>query len=265
MISSIELLTHKLEIKTAIESTPQSTSIAIETPIALIYNGISHVVMMALPKDLEYFAIGFSLSEGIIETVNEIYEIEIIEQPQGIELHIEISTRRFEALKQQRRQLAGRTGCGLCGTEQLTQVCKPLVRLPSTQKINWRHFQNVNAQLIKAQAIGQLTRCTHAAIWLDEQGQWIAGFEDIGRHVALDKLLGFRAQQSDQSGVIVVSSRASYEMVQKMVQCKAEILLALSVATSLAIEIAIEKNLTLVGAIKQQTAILYSGKDRILL
>lgn len=264
MKSMRKLSVDKLVLEPKIVLEHEIVSVAIEMPIALIYNGISHIVMMALPKDLTHFAIGFSLSEGIIESLNEIYDIEIFEQKNGIEIQIEISTRRFEALKLQRRQLAGRTGCGLCGVEQLAQIKKPLVLLPSNQTFNLNYFLNANEKLLKAQEIGQFTHCTHAAIWLDENGNFIAGFEDIGRHVALDKLLGFRAQQTDKSGIILVSSRVSYEMVQKMIQCKAEVLLALSVATSFAVEIANEKNLTLIGLFKQNNPVIYSGKKRIL-
>ena len=195
-------------------------TVAIEKPIALIYNGISHVVMMATPKDLNYFAIGFSLTENIIESVDEIYGIDIISGEQGIEVHIELSSRRFMQLKEKRRSLTGRTGCGICGSEQIEQVCQFIPPLALSDKIQLSDFHQSLDYLTKVQIVGGQTGCTHAAVWLDLNGNFIAGFEDVGRHVALDKLLGYRAelqQKHNQNikGIIMVSSRASYEIVQK--------------------------------------------------
>lgn len=242
--------------------------LAIETPIALVYNGISHVVMMATPKDLDYFAIGFSLTEGIIQSINEIYNIEIIKVINGYEVHIELSSRRFFELKQKRRNLTGRTGCGICGTEQIDQVCTLLPILSSNHSINLSHFNQVLSALKRVQPVGEQTGCTHAAILLDLQGNFIAGFEDIGRHVALDKLLGFRAKQLRNNSnfsetIVVVSSRASYEMVQKTINCGIEILMAVSAATSLAVDMAVKSNLTLIGFFKNEKGVIYSGSHRI--
>ncbi|MDF7667378.1 formate dehydrogenase accessory sulfurtransferase FdhD [Orbaceae bacterium ESL0727] len=253
----------------------EDDQIAIEKPVALVYNGISHVVMMATPKDLDYFAIGFSLTEHIIESVNEIYGIDIIETEQGIEVHIELSSRRFAHLKETRRNLTGRTGCGICGTEQIEQVVKPIAKLPNQTQITLSHFKHALSYLRKVQQVGEQTGCTHAAVWLDAKGQFIAGFEDIGRHVALDKLLGFRAKylakqtsqqtnpSSQQQDIVLVSSRASYEMVQKTSSCGIEVLLAVSAATSMAVDIAKQNNLTLVGFFRGDKGVIYSGLERI--
>lgn len=241
----------------------QSDFVAIEMPVALVYNGISHVVMMATPKDLELFAIGFSLSEGIIEQPNEIYSIEIESTSQGIEVQIELSSRRFIALKEKRRNLTGRTGCGICGAEQLDQVCQTLPHLPFKANINLADFTDSIKYLRQVQIVGEQTGCTHAAVWLDYHGRFIAGFEDIGRHVALDKLLGYRAKQRVQEGVILVSSRASYEMVQKTAKCGVEILLAVSAATSKAIDMAESTNLTLVSFFRGDKGVIYFGQQRI--
>ncbi|RKS87747.1 FdhD protein [Orbus hercynius] len=242
----------------------QLDMIAIEKPVALIYNGISHVVMMATPKDLAHFALGFSLTERIIDNPNEIYGIDIEETPKGIEVHIELSSRRFMQLKAQRRNLTGRTGCGICGTEQIDQVCKLSANLPTTTQIMLQHFVDAPNNLKRVQVVGEQTGCTHAAVWLSTQGQFIAGFEDIGRHVALDKLLGYRAKQHDQQGIILVSSRASYEMVQKVANCGVEILFAVSAATSMAVEMAEQCNLTLVGFFRGEKGVVYSGKHRLI-
>lgn len=237
--------------------------IAQEIPVALVYNGISHVVMMATPKDLEHFAIGFSLAENIIQSPQDIYDIEVIETSQGIEVHVELSSRRFAELKQKRRTLAGRTGCGICGTEQIEQVCQPIPRLPVSQIISLADFTDSVSYLKQVQLVGEQTGCTHAAVWLDLQGQFIAGFEDIGRHVALDKLLGYRAQQQNQQGVILVSSRASYEMVQKSANCGVEILMAVSAATSMAVDMAQQCGLTLLGFYRGQKGVIYCGDERL--
>ncbi|WP_392562033.1 formate dehydrogenase accessory sulfurtransferase FdhD [Orbus sturtevantii] len=241
----------------------QTDMIAIEMPVALIYNGISHVVMMATPKDLDYFAIGFSLTEGIIQSPNEIYGIEIQTSPKGIEVHIELSSRRFMALKEKRRNLTGRTGCGICGTEQIDEVCKLLPQLPLLAHISLVDFTDSLKYLKQVQIVGEQTGCTHAAVWLSLSGEFIAGFEDVGRHVALDKLLGYRAKQTNQQGIILVSSRASYEMVQKVASCGIEILLAVSAATSMAVDMAQQCNLTLVGFFRGEKGVIYNAKERL--
>lgn len=248
---------------------PKPDMIAIEKPVALIYNGISHVVMMATPKDLDYFAIGFSLTENIIESVNDIYHIDIIETSQGIEINIELSSRRFAQLKERRRNLTGRTGCGICGTEQIERICQNIPPLKINDKIKLANFRYSLSCLTQVQLVGQQTGCTHAAIWLDLNGQFLAGFEDIGRHVALDKLLGYRAKQlqlnhRDQKGVILVSSRASYEMIQKAAICGIEIVLAVSAATSMAVDNAKQNNLTLIGFFRGNKGVIYSDCGRIM-
>nr|WP_304623380.1 formate dehydrogenase accessory sulfurtransferase FdhD [Pantoea leporis] len=237
--------------------------LAQEVPVALVYNGISHVVMMATPNDLEAFAIGFSLSEGIIARPDEIYGIDVVPGCNGIEVQIELSSRRFMALKEQRRAMAGRTGCGVCGVEQLDQIGKPLQPLPFSQTFDLANLDKGLAQLRDYQPIGNLTGCTHAAAWMSPQGELQGGYEDVGRHVALDKLLGNRSQQPWQQGAVLVSSRASYEMVQKSAMCGVEILFAVSAATQLAVEVAERCNLTLIGFSKPGRATVYSHSRRL--
>ncbi|PQQ42911.1 formate dehydrogenase accessory sulfurtransferase FdhD [Photorhabdus luminescens] len=239
--------------------------IAEEVPVALVYNGISHVVMMASPKDLEYFAIGFSLSEGIIESQHEIRGIDIIANCNGgIELQIELSSRRFASLKERRRNLAGRTGCGICGTEQLSDVFRPISPLPFTQTFSLSQLDHALSQLTNVQDVGALTGCTHVASWIDPEGKLLGGCEDVGRHVALDKMLGMKAKTGWQQGAVLVSSRASYEMVQKSAVCGVEILFAVSAATSLAVEIADRCHLTLVGFCKPGKATIYTHAERLI-
>ncbi|MBE4834753.1 formate dehydrogenase accessory sulfurtransferase FdhD [Enterobacter cloacae complex sp. P47BA] len=240
--------------------------LAEEVPVALVYNGISHVVMMASPKDLELFAMGFSLSEGIIDHPQEIYGMDVVKACNGLEVQIELSSRRFMGLKERRRALAGRTGCGVCGVEQLNDIGKPVTPLPFTQTFNLANLDKALEHLNDVQPIGQLSGCTHAAAWVLPSGDIIGGHEDVGRHVALDKLLGRRARESDvwQQGAALVSSRASYEMVQKAAMCGVEILFAVSAATTLAVDVAERCNLTLVGFCKPGRATIYTHPQRLM-
>ncbi|MBA0186114.1 formate dehydrogenase accessory sulfurtransferase FdhD [Pectobacterium versatile] len=242
---------------------PQSDWLAEEVPVALVYNGISHVVMMASPKELEQFALGFSLSEGIIQSSADIYGIDVQTACNGIEVQIELSSRRFAGLKERRRAMDGRTGCGVCGVEQLAEIGKPIAPLPFTQTFSLSKLENALVRLRDVQKIGQVTGCTHAASWVAPDGTLSGGSEDVGRHVALDKLLGTRAKQGWQQGAALVSSRASYEMVQKSAMCGVEILFAVSAATSLAVEVAQRCNLTLVGFCRSGHATIYTHPQRL--
>ena len=244
---------------------PTQDILAEEVPVALVYNGISHVVMMASPKDLEYFALGFSLSEGIIESPRDIFGMDVVPSCNGLEVQIELSSRRFMGLKERRRALAGRTGCGVCGVEQLNDIGKPVQPLPFTQTFDLNKLDDALRHLNDFQPVGQLTGCTHAAAWMLPSGELVGGHEDVGRHVALDKLLGRRSQEGEswQQGAVLVSSRASYEMVQKSAMCGVEILFAVSAATTLAVEVAERCNLTLVGFCKPGRATVYTHPQRL--
>ncbi|WP_407575950.1 formate dehydrogenase accessory sulfurtransferase FdhD [Raoultella terrigena] len=245
---------------------PQPDELAEEVPVALVYNGISHVVMMASPGDLQRFAVGFSLSEGIIENRSEIYGMDVVQECNGLTVRIELSSRRFMGLKERRRALAGRTGCGVCGVEQLNDIGRPVRPLPFTQTFNLANLDRALEHLNDVQPIGRITGCTHAAAWVRPSGQLAGGHEDVGRHVALDKLLGRRVEEGNdwQNGAALVSSRASYEMVQKAAMCGVEILFAVSAATALAVEVAERCNLTLVGFCKPGRATIYTHPQRII-
>ncbi|MCF6691795.1 formate dehydrogenase accessory sulfurtransferase FdhD [Raoultella terrigena] len=245
---------------------PQPDELAEEVPVALVYNGISHVVMMASPGDLQRFAVGFSLSEGIIENRSEIYGMDVVQECNGLAVRIELSSRRFMGLKERRRALAGRTGCGVCGVEQLNDIGRPVRPLPFTQTFNLANLDRALEHLNDVQPIGRITGCTHAAAWVRPSGQLAGGHEDVGRHVALDKLLGRRVEEGSdwQNGAALVSSRASYEMVQKAAMCGVEILFAVSAATALAVEVAERCNLTLVGFCKPGRATIYTHPERLV-
>ena len=170
---------------------PQPDEVAEEVPVALVYNGISHVVMMASPKDLEHFAVGFSLSEGIIESPQDIYGMDVVPSCNGLEVQVELSSRRFMGLKERRRALAGRTGCGVCGVEQLNDIGKPVQPLPFTQTFDLANLDNALRHLNDFQPVGQLTGCTRLpgysrqVIWragmkmLDVMLRWINCWDDV--------------------------------------------------------------------------------------
>ena len=241
-------------------------TVAEEVPVALVYNGISHAVMLATPADLEDFALGFSLTEGIIEVQEEIYGTEIVEVENGIRVEMDIASERFQYLKERRRNLTGRTGCGLCGTDSLSQAVRmpPLVMsnpVFSTEVIHWGFEKMDELQLLKKK-----TGATHAAAWLDANGNVGLVREDVGRHNALDKLIGALVRQkADRStGAALVTSRASYEMVQKCGSAGIGMLAAVSAPTALAIQIANEINLTLLGFVRENGHTVYAHPQRLV-
>ena len=263
-INFIKNLTNPATSDSDIIVTERQDTLAKEVPVALVYNDIAHTVMMCSPRDLEDFAMGFSLTEGIIDKPADIYGIDIEEVCNGIEARIELATRCFVALKDHRRTLTGRTGCGICGAEQIQQVYKNVAKLDRTLTLNVRQFDTCLQQLYEAQELGKQTGSTHAAAFFTVDGKLLAIREDVGRHVALDKLLGWHAKADKPQGFIVVTSRASYEMVQKTVSCGIEMLVAISAATDLAVQMAEQYNLTLVGFAREGRATIYSGKERLL-
>ncbi|WP_421212071.1 formate dehydrogenase accessory sulfurtransferase FdhD [Aeromonas enteropelogenes] len=246
-------------------TTDSAMQLPCETPVALVYNGIAHSVMMCSAADLEDFAIGFSLSEGIIDGLHDIHDIELVNGCQGIELHITLANRCIYRLKEKRRTLAGRTGCGICGSESLEQVVRTLPPLPDSQRFAVGLIDKVLDGLRPLQLLGQCTGATHAAVHVDGAGNILAIREDVGRHIALDKLVGHLCRTGRRDGAILVTSRASFEMVQKAASAGVEILLAISAATELAVARAEQTGLTLVGFCRPGRAEIYSGCQRIVL
>jgi FdhD protein len=240
--------------------------IAQECAIALVYNGISHAVMMASPNDLTEFAIGFSLTESVITSAEQIYSVEQQVTEKGIELEIEISAAQFAALKHKRRQLSGRSGCGLCGVESLEQVLGNAAQVGSSIKVSHNAIQKALASLSSNQQLQSITGATHCAAWCDTNGKILLIREDIGRHNALDKLIGAleRQQVNKAQGFVTVSSRASYEMVQKVASVGIELLVAVSSATTLAIDVANQSGVTLVGFAREGRHIVYVHPQRLV-
>ena len=247
--------------------------IAAEVPVALVFNGISHAVMMATPQDLEDFALGFALSEGILDHPADCRGIELRtvrlptaaqDDPEApaIELHLDISSRAFMRLKDRRRSLAGRTGCGVCGIDSLgaldlspsAQVAAPLAGVDVA-----RVLAAMDA-LSARQPLNAVAGSLHAAGWALPDGALVDVLEDVGRHNALDKLLGRLAREGRlaQPGFVVMSSRGSYELVRKCTRLGIGALATISAPTALAVRIAREGGLALWGLARRDRAVRYA-------
>jgi FdhD protein len=233
-----------------------------EVPVALVYNGISHVVMMATPLDLEDFALGFSLSEGILNDPAELLDVETA--PAG-EVRLQIAGRAFAALKERRRNLTGRTGCGLCGVDSIDQAIRDLPPIVNDRRFAVAAIFRAIDALPALQLLNQESRTLHAAAFCDAEGTVLALREDVGRHNALDKLIGFlRRQKIDPAtGFAVITSRCSSEMVQKAVAMGLPMLVAVSAPTGLAQELADRHGLTLVALARSDSLIIVSEGWRL--
>ncbi len=240
--------------------------LAVEVPIALEYNGIAHAVMLATPCDLEDFALGFSLSEAILARAADLYRMDVHPGSFGITLSLEIAGEAFAGLKQRRRTLAGRTGCGICGTESLDQVLRPLPQLPpAAWRLEPAALARAAGALAAAQPVSQRTGATHGAAWCDPDGAIVLVREDVGRHNALDKLIGAleRAQVRTGGGFALITSRASVEMVQKAATAGIGLLAAVSAPTTLAREVAEQCGLTLIGFARGANFSVYTHRERL--
>lgn len=236
--------------------------IAEEIPVAMVYNGVSHAVMMATPSNLEDFALGFSLSEGILQRPDQLFTIEVQPQAEGIAINMHIAGDCFVRLKEQRRNMAGRTGCGLCGTESLAHVVRAIPSvipqvLPADDVI-----QRALRKLKSHQPLQLQTGATHGAAWCDSSGEILLAREDVGRHNALDKLIGARIREQDNQaftdGFVLISSRASFEMVQKSASVGISSLVAVSAPTALAIREARNSGMNLIGFARTGRHVIYT-------
>ncbi|UOO83062.1 formate dehydrogenase accessory sulfurtransferase FdhD [Uruburuella testudinis] len=233
--------------------------LAEETPVALVYNGIAHVVLMATPADLAELALGFSLSEGILQHAGQAYDIEVKQACNGIEVHLEIASAQFQALKARRRSMSGRTGCGLCGIDSLAAIPTELPQVVRNGNIRATDIQTALNHLQSHQHLRSQTGAVHGAAWV-VGGEIQYLFEDVGRHNALDKLLGFGARQALdwQQGFALISSRASYEMIAKAAMLGIGCVVAVSAPTALAVRLAEQSGITLAGFAKPHQFSIYS-------
>jgi len=243
----------------------QHDVLAEETPVALAYNGISHATMLVTPYQLEDFAVGFSLTEGIVDRVGDIRDIRLDVQARGVVVELDIAGAPMDRLKTRRRAMAGRTGCGLCGVETLPEVLRDIAPVGTGGDWSAARLAEGMRAMRAQQTLHSQTGATHAAAWLDPEGQvtWVR--EDVGRHNALDKLLGAlaRADIDAARGAVLVSSRASFEMVQKAASRGATLLAAVSAPTALARQVADHGNLTLLGFFRDADFSIYSHPHRV--
>lgn len=236
-----------------------------EVPVALVYNGLSHAVMMATPGDLEEFALGFSLSEGIIAHPGECYGIEIEHGPEGIAVQLEIAGSAFMGLKERRRTLAGRTGCGLCGVDSLRQVRRALPVLAPAHGFNAHGVRRALAAIGAEQRLSRLTGAAHAAAWCGMDGSLRIVREDVGRHNALDKAIGAmaRAREAPASGFLLVTSRVSFEMAQKAVMAGVPALAGMSAPTLAALDLADAAGMTLLAFARGRDFVCYTHPQHL--
>jgi FdhD protein len=231
-----------------------------EVPVALVYNGISHAVMMATPADLDDFALGFSLSEEIIVGPGQCYGIDVASTEGGIAVQIEIAGSAFMALKARRRSLAGRTGCGLCGVDSLDQVCRTLPSLPPACGFHVDGVRLALGSIGAAQALTKMTGAAHAAAWCGMDGTLHIVREDVGRHNALDKVIGAMARErvTPGAGFLLITSRVSFEMAQKAAVAGVSALVGMSAPTLAAVELADKAGMTLLAFARGNDFVCYT-------
>jgi len=243
----------------------QSRMLPEETAVALVYGGSTEAVMMATPADLEDFAVGFSITEGLIEDPDQIGELTVVHGTKGIELRMWLAGDRESAYRHRRRRLAGPTGCGLCGIDSLAEAVRACRTVTSDARFDVRRLPEAIAAIAGAQRLNHETHATHAAGFYRPNGNAVTIREDVGRHNALDKLAGaLRRQAVDASdGVVIITSRVSVEMVQKAAVIGAPVLIAMSAPTALAVRMAQAANLTLVAMARGSSCQVFSHPHRL--
>ena len=242
-----------------------SDAVADEVPVALTFNSIPHVVMLATPADLADLGRGFSFTEALVESPDEIRAVEVKQAEQGLEVALSVPQQRLALLLDRRRNLTGRTGCGVCGAETIEDA----IRVPSPVKaggaISHDALVAALAALRSRQPLSAQTGSLHAAAWVGWDGAIRLVREDVGRHNALDKVIGaLLEQRADRDdGLLLVTSRASYEMVQKAATAGVRMLVAVSAPTALAIRLAQDTGLTLVGFARESQQVVYTHPERL--
>jgi FdhD protein len=237
-----------------------------EVAVALVHDAGTTAVMMATPTDIEDLAIGFSLTEGIIESAAEIVRLEVVSAALGLEARMWLAAARSARLARRRRTLAGPTGCGLCGVDSLEAARRVLPRAANGLRLSAGDIQAALHALSRAQDLGKTTRAAHAAGWWTPTTGLLMAREDVGRHNALDKLAGAlaRAPGASAPGAVVLTSRVSIEMVQKAAMIGAEAIVAISAPTALAVEAADQAGITLVAIARDDGFMIFSHPQRLV-
>ena len=239
--------------------------VAEEMPVALVYHDVPHVVMLATPADLEDYAVGFTLSEALVAGADEIRGVEVILGSASADVKISVAWERFTQLLQRRRNLTGRTGCGLCGAERAEDAIRECQPVPAGVTITAAELHEAMTQLASRQPINARTGSVHAAAWVVPGKGIQVVREDVGRHNALDKTIGAlaRAKADFGAGYMLITSRASYEMVQKCATVGIALLVALSAPTAFAVRLAERSGLTLVAFARADQHVVYAHPHRL--
>ncbi len=243
------------------ESVAGEECLAEEAAVVLQFNGIPFAVMMATPVDLQDYAVGVALAEGIIGAADELSVVDCVERESGVILHLRIPQARFAALEQ-RRALIGASGCGLCGVESLDQALRTPAALTTAARLDATAISTAMTELARSQPLNAQCGALHAAAAITEQGLLVR--EDVGRHNALDKVIGAMARQGLSSPALLVTSRASFELVHKAASARIPILAAVSAPTAQALRLAQATNLTLLGFVRDDRMTCYGGAQRLL-
>jgi FdhD protein len=236
-----------------------------ETAIALTYNGGTYAVMMATPQNLRDFAVGFSLSEGIVQSPDDIHSLDIVDLDDGIELRMWLAPARADRLNERRRHIAGPTGCGICGIESIAEAVRPAAIVAQGRAFSSQEVMTAMQSIPPLQTINIETRAVHAAaFWMPGRGT-VALREDVGRHNALDKLAGALAQGkiSTDQGMVLLTSRVSVEMVQKTAAMGAPVMVAVSAPTALAVRMADAAGITLAAIARGDGFEIFTHPGRI--
>ena len=236
-----------------------------ETPLALTYNGGTHAVMMGTPQNLEDFAVGFSLSEGIVRSADDIQSLDVIRLDDGIELRMWLAQENAERINERRRHIAGPTGCGICGIDSIAEAVRPAELVPRGRTFTSEDITAAMQGIAPLQAINMRTRAVHAAAFWSPARGIIALREDVGRHNALDKLAGAlaRSRTDASDGMVLLTSRVSVEMVQKTAAIGAPVMVAISAPTALAVRTAQAAGITLIAIARSDGFEVFTHGGRV--
>lgn len=246
---------------------PDTRDLAVEMPVNLVYGSVPYAVMMTTPADLVDFAYGFSLTEGIVAEADEIRGVTVEDGEGGLRLLVDLAPGRLREHLARKRAISGRTGCGVCGIDDLAALPMAETKTGASVVVGIAAVERALAALGDAQVLNRRTRAVHAAAWASLDGSLVAVREDVGRHNGLDKLIGalMRTQVDPATGFVVITSRCSFEMVEKAASLGASVVVAISAPTSLAIDRARRHGITLCAIARSDTLTVFTGRERLIL